>query len=270
MGKKKHKPRDDEEEPKGKGETSSRVKKKPYEKELKALSVELVKLQEWVKQTGHRIVVIFEGRDAAGKGGAIKSISQSMSARVCRVVALTAPSDREKTQWYFQRYAPHLPVRGRDRALRPQLVQPGRSGAGHGVLHGRRVPGVPPLLPGVRADAGALGHPGREVLVLGQRRGAGEALPGAPGRSDQTLEAEPHGPRVALTLGGVLAGQGRDVLPHRHQAGALVRRGGRRQARAAAEPARAPALPRPLRGHRTGEDRASQAAEGRRPTSVRP
>jgi len=92
--------------------TSGRMKKKAYEKELKALSVELVKLQEWVKHAGQRIVVIFEGRDAAGKGGAIKSISQSMSARVCRVVALAAPSEREKTQWYFQRYAPHLPSAG--------------------------------------------------------------------------------------------------------------------------------------------------------------
>ncbi|HEY8148732.1 MAG TPA: polyphosphate kinase 2 [Vicinamibacteria bacterium] len=88
------------------------MKKKAYEKELKALSVELVKLQEWVKHNGHRIVVVFEGRDAAGKGGAIKAISQSMSARVCRVVALAAPSEREKTQWYFQRYAPHLPSAG--------------------------------------------------------------------------------------------------------------------------------------------------------------
>jgi polyphosphate kinase len=98
--------RDDERAPSGP------VKKKAYEKELKTLSMELVKLQEWVKHTGHRIVVVFEGRDAAGKGGAIKAISQSMSARVCRVVALAAPSDREKTQWYFQRYAPHLPAAG--------------------------------------------------------------------------------------------------------------------------------------------------------------
>jgi polyphosphate kinase 2 len=98
--------RDDE------GAPAGRVKKKVYEKEIKARSVELVKLQEWVKHTGHRIAVIFEGRDAAGKGGAIKAISQSMSARVCRVVALAAPSDREKGQWYFQRYAPHLPSAG--------------------------------------------------------------------------------------------------------------------------------------------------------------
>ncbi len=117
MGKKR-KRRDDEAEGDDKAErdgeraTSGRMNKKAYEKELKALSVELVKLQEWVKHTGQRIVVIFEGRDAAGKGGAIKSISQSMSARVCRVVALAAPSEREKTQWYFQRYAPHLPSAG--------------------------------------------------------------------------------------------------------------------------------------------------------------
>jgi len=103
---------DDQAERDGERATSGRMNKKAYEKELKALSVELVKLQEWVKHTGQRIVVIFEGRDAAGKGGAIKSISQSMSARVCRVVALAAPSEREKTQWYFQRYAPHLPSAG--------------------------------------------------------------------------------------------------------------------------------------------------------------
>ena len=110
MGKK-SKRREDEEQAEEQNDTG-RVKKKAYEKALKGLNVELVKLEEWVKSTGHRMVVIFEGRDAAGKGGAIKSISQSMSARVCRVVALAAPSDREKTQWYFQRYVPHLPAGG--------------------------------------------------------------------------------------------------------------------------------------------------------------
>ncbi|HET6900713.1 MAG TPA: polyphosphate kinase 2 [Vicinamibacteria bacterium] len=110
MGKK-NKHRESEEKADDQKE-ASRVKKKPYEKALKDLNVELVKLQEWVKSTGHRMIVVFEGRDAAGKGGAIKSISQSMSARVCRVVALAAPSDREKTQWYFQRYVPHLPAAG--------------------------------------------------------------------------------------------------------------------------------------------------------------
>ncbi len=83
-----------------------------YEEELARLQIELVKLQEWIKHKGLRVVVLFEGRDAAGKGGAIKRITESLSPRVCRVVALTAPTDREKTQWYFQRYIQHLPATG--------------------------------------------------------------------------------------------------------------------------------------------------------------
>ena len=89
-----------------------KLKRKPYERELGKLQVELVKLQEWVKATGHKLVVIFEGRDAAGKGGVIKRITQRLNPRVCRVVALGTPTEREKTQWYFQRYAPHLPAGG--------------------------------------------------------------------------------------------------------------------------------------------------------------
>jgi polyphosphate kinase 2 len=103
---------DPEATPEDDREGGGKFKRKAYEKELGNLSVELVKLQEWVKNAGHRLVAIFEGRDAAGKGGAIKAISQSMSPRVCRVVALTAPTEREKTQWYFQRYAAHLPAAG--------------------------------------------------------------------------------------------------------------------------------------------------------------
>ncbi len=76
------------------------------------LQAELVKLQDWVVATGHKIVILFEGRDAAGKGGAIKRITQRLNPRVCRVVALPAPNDRERTQWYFQRYVSHLPAAG--------------------------------------------------------------------------------------------------------------------------------------------------------------
>ena len=83
-----------------------------YEKELNKLQIELVKLQEWVKHKGMRVVVIFEGRDAAGKGGTIKSIIQTLNPRICRVVALGTPTEREKTQWYFQRYVAHLPAAG--------------------------------------------------------------------------------------------------------------------------------------------------------------
>ena len=83
-----------------------------YEKELRRLQIELVKLQEWIKREGLRVVVLFEGRDAAGKGGAIKRIAESLNPRVCRIVALGTPTEREKTQWYFQRYVPHLPAAG--------------------------------------------------------------------------------------------------------------------------------------------------------------
>jgi len=83
-----------------------------YEKELARLQIELVKLQEWIRRNGLRVVVLFEGRDAAGKGGAIKRITQSLSPRICNVVALGVPTERERSQWYFQRYINHLPAAG--------------------------------------------------------------------------------------------------------------------------------------------------------------
>jgi polyphosphate kinase len=89
-----------------------KLKKRAYESELERLQVELVKLQEYIKEKGLRVVVVFEGRDAAGKGGTIKRIHDAMNPRVCRVAALPAPSDRERTQWYFQRYVAELPAGG--------------------------------------------------------------------------------------------------------------------------------------------------------------
>ena len=86
--------------------------RRQYFSELFRLQAELVKLQDWVVATGEKVVILFEGRDAAGKGGAIKRITQRLNPRVCRVVALPAPNDRERTQWYFQRYVPHLPAAG--------------------------------------------------------------------------------------------------------------------------------------------------------------
>src|SRR5690606_37003290 len=83
-----------------------------YFQELIRLQSELIKLQDWVQHHGKKVVVLFEGRDSAGKGGVIKRISQRLNPRVVRVAALPAPSDREKTQWYFQRYVPHLPAGG--------------------------------------------------------------------------------------------------------------------------------------------------------------
>jgi len=89
-----------------------RMKNREYEKELRKLHVELVKLQEWVVHEGLKVCVVFEGRDGAGKGGTIKAITERVSPRIFRVVALPAPSDREKSQMYIQRYLPHLPAAG--------------------------------------------------------------------------------------------------------------------------------------------------------------
>jgi polyphosphate kinase 2 len=94
--------------PKGK----KKIRNEVYESELAKLQDELVKLKEWVVAKGLKLVVIFEGRDAAGKGGVIKRITEHLNPRVCRVVALGTPTEREKTQWYFQRYVPHLPAAG--------------------------------------------------------------------------------------------------------------------------------------------------------------
>jgi polyphosphate kinase len=96
----------------GRGRVHEKAARLAYFQELFRLQAELVKLQDWIAHTKHKVVIVFEGRDAAGKGGVIKRITQRLNPRVCRVVALPAPSDRERTQWYFQRYASHLPAGG--------------------------------------------------------------------------------------------------------------------------------------------------------------
>ncbi|AXY01825.1 polyphosphate kinase 2 [Vibrio alfacsensis] len=90
----------------------AKLSKKEYEDALEQLQIELVKLQEWVKHKGLKVVILFEGRDAAGKGGVIKRITEKLNPRVCRIAALPAPTEKEKTQWYFQRYVAHLPAAG--------------------------------------------------------------------------------------------------------------------------------------------------------------
>jgi len=89
-----------------------RLKRRIYERELAALQIELVKLQQWVRHEKLKLVVVFEGRDAAGKGGAIKRVTEKLNPRVCRIAALPAPTERERSQWYFQRYVSHLPSAG--------------------------------------------------------------------------------------------------------------------------------------------------------------
>jgi polyphosphate kinase 2 len=98
--------------PQHESEDARRAARRLYFRELFRLQRELVKLQEWVVETGHKVVILFEGRDAAGKGSVIKRITQRLNPRVCRVAALPAPTERERTQWYFQRYVAHLPAAG--------------------------------------------------------------------------------------------------------------------------------------------------------------
>jgi polyphosphate kinase len=109
----------------GKGKTDETLKRKEYENELEKLHVELVHVQEWVKLNGLKVCIVFEGRDGAGKGGTIKAITERVSPRVFRVVALPAPTEREKSQMYSQRYIPHFPAAGGRRAR-------------HGLLHSSR------------------------------------------------------------------------------------------------------------------------------------
>ena len=141
-----------------------KMKRKDYDKELARLHVELVKLQEWVIHKGLKVCVVFEGRDGAGKGGTIKAITDRVSPRVFRVIALPAPSDREKSQMYIQRYLPHLPGGGRDRHLGSELVQPCRRRAGHGFLQRRGGAEIPQgRAAGREGDRRLRGHPARSI-----------------------------------------------------------------------------------------------------------
>ena len=112
MSKKKQKQKNNESTTNNHKDKERKISKKKYKKELAKLQVELVKLQRWVQHKGLKVIVLFEGRDAAGKGGAIKRVSETLNPRICKVVALGTPSDREKTQWYFQRYVAHFPAAG--------------------------------------------------------------------------------------------------------------------------------------------------------------
>lgn len=109
-----------------------RMDRNEYDEQKYLLQVELLKLQNHIFESGEKHVIVFEGRDAAGKGGTIKRFMEHLNPRYARVVALTKPSDREQREWYFQRYVSHLPTGG-DRAVRPQLVQPRCRGARDGL-----------------------------------------------------------------------------------------------------------------------------------------
>ena len=139
---------------------------KDYERALRPLQAELVNLQTWVKQTGARAMVVFEGRDAAGKGGCIKAISERVSPRVFRIVALPAPTEREKSQMYLQRYVEHFPAAG-EIALFDEPGTTARESSMCWVLHRRAVSGLPAHYPRDRTRRGP--SPGSCSSSIGSR-----------------------------------------------------------------------------------------------------
>ena len=153
-----------------------RLDKDVYEDQLEALQIELVKAQAWVKETGQRIAVVFEGRDAAGKGGSIKRVRENLNPRVAHVVALAKPSDREAGQWYFQRYIQHLPTAGEITLFDRSWYNRRGGRTCLRLLHRARAGGVFRPTPQLRADAGGRWHPAHEDLA---ECGPGRATPAA-------------------------------------------------------------------------------------------
>ena len=137
-----------------------------YVAELTRLQLELLKLQEWVRIQGLKLVVLFERRDAAGKGGVIRRISDALNPRYCRTVALATPTEKERGRMVFPALCRRAARCRRDRAVRPQLVQPRRRRARHGLLHRRGISGISACLPAFRGDADPLRHSPRQILAF--------------------------------------------------------------------------------------------------------
>ena len=213
-----------------------------YEAEIFRLQTELVKLQEWTRETGARILVIFEGRDAAGKGGAIKRITEYLSPRVARIVALPTPSERERGQWYYQRYIAHLPSKG-------EIVLFDRSWynrAGVEKVMGFCTPEEyyrfmrqTPIFEQMLIDDGIMlrkywfSVSDNEQLRRFKSRHRDPLTP---------LEAQPDGPGVDQPVGGLLPRQGRDDGPHRYPEQPMVCGGVRHQEARPAQHDRASAV----------------------------
>ena len=221
---------------------------KEYLSALKPLQVELVKLQTWAKQTGLRAMVVFEGRDAAGKGGCIKAITERVSPRVFRIVALPAPTEREKSQMYLQRYMEHFPSAGEIVLFDRSWYN--RAGVEHvlGYCTDEQYRGflrVTPETERVVIQSGImLIKYWLEVSQEEQTRRFEERI--HDGR--KTWKLSPHGPGVAPPLVRLLARARRDVCGDRHAGGAVVCDRRRGPEARAAQLHRASAQPDPLRG----------------------
>jgi hypothetical protein len=193
------------------------MSRKAYEKQKYRLQVELLKLQAWVKETGQRVVILFEGRDAAGKGGTIKRFMEHLNPRGARVVALEKPTETERGQWYFQRYVQHLPTAGEIALFDRSWYN--RAGVERvmGFCSRQRIPGIHAPDARIRTPAGAQRRAHHQVLVLGQPRRAAPPLQGARIAPAQAVEAQPDRSGLPRQVGRLHQGQGGHVLPHRHR-----------------------------------------------------
>ena len=222
------------------------MKNKEYTKELRKLQAELCKLQEWVKHKGHRVIIVFEGRDTAGKGGTIRALTERVSPRVFRVVALPAPSDREKTQIYMQRYMAHFPAAGEIVIFDRSWYN--RAGIEHvmGFCTKEQYESFLELCPLV--EKVIVGN-GIQLIKLWLEVGQEEQERRMTARIEDPLrqwKLSPDGHRVLAALVRVLARARQDVRGHRHQARALVRPALGRQAPRAPELHRAHPRAHPL------------------------
>ena len=203
---------------------AKKARNKAYEKEIARLQVEIAHLQAWVTASGARIVIIFEGRDAAGKGGMIRRITERVSPRVFRVVALPSPSDREKSQVYMQRYIRHLPAAGEVVILdRSWYNRPGVERV-MGFCSEKSAHRFLEICPHLEALLIEFGHHDPEVLPDRVRGGAGAPFPAPDRRSPAPVEAEPDGPRILPPLVGLFRRLRRDDPDDRHRACAVVDR----------------------------------------------
>ena len=239
-----------------------RMKRGEFEKALAELRVELVNMLDWIRKSGHKLVVVFEGRDAAGKGGTIKRIVDPLNPRYCRVVALPAPTERERTQWYFQRYVPHLPAAG-------EMVVFDRSWynrAGVERVMGfctdaeywdflRTAPDFERMQ--IRSGTQLIKYWFSVSDEEQERRFAKRLI--RPGATVETLR---NGSRVPQALVGLLQGQGPDDRVHVHPGLALVGGGRGRQASGAAELHHSPARTGALRAGAARRAGASPAPGG--------
>ena len=208
---------------------SQRLKNKKYMKELRKLQAELCHLQEWVKHKGLRVIIIFEGRDAAGKGGTIRAMTERVSPRVFRTVALPAPSDREKSQMYMQRYMAHFPAAGEvvifDRSWYNRLGVEYVMGFCSKEQHARFLELCPELEKYIVEG-------GIKLIKIWLDSSDKEQKRRFEARIDESappVETQPDGPAVALEVVRVFARPRHDARGHRHQIRALVRPAFRRQ-----------------------------------------